>query len=712
MSINFALHGFDPALAEAVVGGGAGDGDEDELTVIVRLSDLAKKHEGVKVITQFGDVATLRVQRKNLQELVESDYFSEIEVSRSFHEIGNTQSFTGMAGNNTVDHAGDGDNDEPVGSNASFHQRRPEGLNATGRGCIVAVLDWGVDIACPSFRHADGSTRLRAIWDQRGPSKPGQENRWGYGRILSAEDINQALEQNDPYKALQLDPADSDSKSKTDGKWQGSHGTHVMDIAAGNGRGGGMSGVAPDAELVFVHLSRTAKVLGHKNLGDSASVLEAIDFVFSIAGDRPCVINMSVGAHGGPHDGMTLVEQGIDQAVWLRDGCAVVNSGGNYFSAKAHSQGRLQTGEVKKLQFRVEKNDPTTSELEVYYENGDRFVASVIGPGQAASVRIKLGDDAPLIIAGLKVGHIYHRRRASGERHIDIFLRPNTPAGVWQLVLESEHSKDGRFHAWIERDSGKRPYFISEDIATTSTTGTLCNGKFSITVGAYDARQATRPMGRFSSSGPTRDGRIKPEVVAPGVAVYAAQSTPPGHRPGPRYTSKSGTSMAAPHVAGAIALMFEAAAMPLGITDTRALLFSSLDNGGSSQNHRLSADVHRMGYGYLDILAAEKIFSAWGKAARKRANDLIDSNNSAEVLERVNRGYGESVSTKPNEIRNRIETVALLMSDVEIVYENCQHSTMDTLVQHQQSESPGSVFSLSNRPAVICQTTADHSFAQ
>src|SRR6185503_21178004 len=99
---------------------------------------------------------------------------------------------------------------------------------------------------------------------------------------------------------------------------------------------------------VFVHLAGTADVLGRTNLGDSVTVLEALDFVFQTAGDRPCVVNMSVGAHGGPHDGSTLVEQGIDRAIWLKSGRAVVNSVGNYFSAGAHTQGRLsQDGEAE-----------------------------------------------------------------------------------------------------------------------------------------------------------------------------------------------------------------------------------------------------------------------------------------------------------------------------------------------------------------------------
>jgi Subtilase family len=154
----------------------------------------------------------------------------------------------------------------------------------------------------------------------------------------------------------------------------GAHGTHVMDIAGGSGgRGEGMGGVAPEADLVFVHLARTTDVLGKGNLGDSASLLEALDFVFSVAGDRPCVVNLSVGAHGGSHDGTTLVEQGIDRAVWLQGGRAVVGSIGNYAVSGAHRHGRLRQGEEEALGLRIPVDDPTANELEVWYGWADRF---------------------------------------------------------------------------------------------------------------------------------------------------------------------------------------------------------------------------------------------------------------------------------------------------------------------------------------------------
>src|SRR4029450_1218292 len=84
----------------------------------------------------------------------------------------------------------------------------------SGRGCIVAALDFGLGSAHPASRHRDGTTRLVSFWHQGAPYDPAHPNRFGYGREYSPEEIDAALRTDDPYHALGYHPA-------TSAQWRG-----------------------------------------------------------------------------------------------------------------------------------------------------------------------------------------------------------------------------------------------------------------------------------------------------------------------------------------------------------------------------------------------------------------------------------------------------------------------------------------------------------
>jgi endonuclease G len=115
-----------------------------------------------------------------------------------------------------------------------------------------------------------------------------------------------------------------------------------------------------------------------------------------------------------------------------------------------------------------------------------------------------------------------------------------------------------------------------------------------IAVGAVDPRIPVR-VGDFSSFGPTRDGREKPDLCAPGVAVHAAL-----HGSRDKVVALDGTSIAAPHVTGAVALLLskaKASGSPIPTaSQIRRLLI---------QNTRFKNTYwdRGQGYGVLDVKA-------------------------------------------------------------------------------------------------------------
>ncbi len=128
---------------------------------------------------------------------------------------------------------------------------------------------------------------------------------------------------------------------------------------------------------------------------------------------------------------------------------------------------------------------------------------------------------------------------------------------------------------------------------TYSTLGVPASAKNTIVVGASDDNDN---IASFSSWGPTDDGRIKPEVVAPGVNV---QSTYPGNT----YSTLDGTSMSTPAVSGVVALMIEAwmrhddYQVPLPSTIKALLCNSAVDLGTPGPDYAY-------GFGRVDAVEA------------------------------------------------------------------------------------------------------------
>jgi subtilisin family serine protease len=175
---------------------------------------------------------------------------------------------------------------------------------------------------------------------------------------------------------------------------------------------------------------------------------------------------------------------------------------------------------------------------------------------------------------------------ATGDKQVYIELNATTAAainGTWTFtftpivigaaggeidLFRTATSSGGSYNFAVGNQPG-------EEIINAIATGTQ-----SIAAGAYVTRQnwidcgsggasfgqpAVGNIATFSSPGPTRDGRIKPDVAGPGTAIasvrsgdtFASCATPDADLPGLKHTLNQGTSMSAPHVTGAVALLFQ-----------------------------------------------------------------------------------------------------------------------------------------------------------
>lgn len=559
---------MDPALKELIA-----RGHPDEwVEAIIRQNPQARAlPSAAKVMAEFSDIKTVRIRRRNIEAVWADPGTASVKAPRILQF------------------------ERPVvknrGSRDLFRPQETASrplIGNRGRGVVVGVVDWGLDFAHSAFRGTQGGSRVEAIWDQRGEASH-RSPRFGYGKVHYNEAINQALESPRPYEALGYHPGTSDIG-------MGAHGTHVTDIAAGTTRSDG-GGLAPESTIAFVHLA-SAPLSGLANLGDSVRLIEAIAFLDELAGDRPLVINLSVGRHGGPHTGETLVERAFDRFLENKRDRLIVQSAGNYHQSRAHAHGKLLPGSRRTLNWLINERDHTPNELEVWYSNRDDIDVIVKPPGAKTGFKVARGQSRALFDStGQEIGRLYHRAfdPNSPDHHFEAFLRPSAPSGAWSITLEGKRVEDGRFNAWIERDgSGARQSrFAQEDVSQRSTIGSICNGFLTVSVGAAEQGFFGIRPAPFASEGPTRDGRMKPDIGAPGMHIRAARSAPRwSHKAGSRTTTMSGASQASPFVAGAAAAMLSAQSRPLDIHEIRTKLFrliSPLDN--ETHATRLGAGV-------------------------------------------------------------------------------------------------------------------------
>jgi subtilisin family serine protease len=147
------------------------------------------------------------------------------------------------------------------------------------------------------------------------------------------------------------------------------------------------------------------------------------------------------------------------------------------------------------------------------------------------------------------------------------------------------------------------------NVTLSNTINDPGNAEFAITVGATHRDSPYRyGVSYFSSRGPTADGRLKPDLVAPGEAITSCaagqkfarivqfRGTPPQHGEA-FYISDSGTSMAAPHVSGAIAAFLSIRREFIGrALDVKQIFLKTATS--------LGRERYFEGHGLLDLMRA------------------------------------------------------------------------------------------------------------
>jgi subtilisin family serine protease len=430
-------------------------------------------------------------------------------------------------------------------------------IDERGDAALVGVIDGGIDILHDAFTNAARETRILAVWDQRDRSGPtpheldGDHFQPDYGSVYVHSDIETMRSGLRPTPGALRDP--------------GAHGTHVTSIATGRAVGPCPEGMAPEAGIVVVIPNMNQEAGDPASIGYSASHMDALHFLKAVSHGgnavltqaRPIAVNVSQGMNAGAHDGSSLLEAVFDSVTNKgRDpGCVIVKSAGNERGKAGHARVRAMAGSIVDVTwesggFRFQDY------LEVWYDAMDDLEFTLADPaGNASGVVSGAHPNETANLGGnvcrlaLTVLH-----KDNGDNRLTITILPQETAiqtGTWMLSITGARvgSREGIVDVWVERDRSRAVRFNSqEENVTLSVPGTADTV---ITVGACGSQLPVR-IAPFSSFGRTRKDGPKPDICAPGIDITAAAaggSTPDAARP------DSGTSMAAPHVTGALALV-------------------------------------------------------------------------------------------------------------------------------------------------------------
>ncbi len=510
-----------------------------------------------------------------------------------------------------------------TGSPAEDWQRLPppEGSQG-GAGVIIGIIDVeGFDFAHPDFLDAAGNTRFLSIWDQGGESHAPPKD-FAYGAEITQEMMNAAIQAaQGGLPATRLEPQ---SQMVT-----GAHGTHVASIAAGN------RGVCPQAYIAAVLVALPEEDTDRRvSFYDSSRITHAVEYLLNLAREarRPIAINISLGTNGHAHDGSSVSSRWIDYAM-TTPGRAVCVAAGNAGQEKAaapgdrgwvmgriHTSGQVAQNASLDIEWVVVGDglaDLSENEMELWYNAQDHFGVQ-IKPPDSDWTEIVMPNEfiENRRLPSRTVLSIFNElySPANGANHIACYLSPfysktrtvGIRPGVWRVRLHGVDVRDGGFHAWIERDDPQRlgrlgrveawsfPSFLSEtsnvDLSSISSLG--C-GHNVIAVANYD--QNAGGIHITSSQGPTRDGRSKPDVAAPGTQILAAN----GFSVEGNWLRMTGTSMASPFAAGVAGLML--AAEP---SLTSAQIGSILSRTARPPANAPFGWQNTSGYGVIDPAAA------------------------------------------------------------------------------------------------------------
>ncbi|MDO5156049.1 MAG: S8 family peptidase [Eubacteriales bacterium] len=431
--------------------------------------------------------------------------------------------------------------------------QNPSYLGLDGAGTIVGIIDTGIMYDNALFLDANGKSRIGVIWDQSIPAKGSREEQtWSllpvYGSVYFKEEIDRALQTENPYDVVPT-------------RDENGHGTFMAGIATGGvDLDNDFTGIATGAEIAVVKLKEAKPYLReyfqiNQDVPAYAEsdVIYAVNYLVRYARQqrKPLSLLIGVGSSNGGHNGFTYLEIYLSRLL-ENVGFMVSAPAGNEGAERLHYYGEWSGDEENiEVEFNVDEgqsgltmefwgNAPTTFSVGLVSPRGDRI--EQIAPRFGKEEEITLSLSRTFVYVAYQLAEAY-----SGNELIFIRLVNPTP-GLWRLIVYAREENQKSFNIWMPLRQFLRPNTFFLQGSPNNTITVPGNAELVMTMTAYNHLNGS--IYAQASRGYNTRNQIKPNLTAPGVDI-----TGPGLRN--NYVRRTGTSVAAAHSAGMIAMFLQ-----------------------------------------------------------------------------------------------------------------------------------------------------------
>lgn len=480
-----------------------------------------------------------------------------------------------------------------------------------GNGVLIGIIDTGIDFNHPDFKDSFGNTRIKFLWDQVPTSGSTVPAPYNYGIEWTAAQINASVCTHNDLPNY-------------------GHGTHVSGIAAGNGLANGThEGCAPKADLVVVALDFNKS---------GPTIADAVSYIFSKAFvlGKPCVINASVGDYYGSHDGTDLEAKLIESMVKNVSGHVMVAAAGNAGAYKFHVKTQppvgdtsftwIQNGSNLKYWCYADTNQIKNVQISIGANRTNYFNLGNIGFKSYNYGLSSLKTDT-LKYNNNRIGIV--KTSASINTYGVYELYVQITADTTNLLWRIESKGNGLHHAWnfdfvdsplptVGQYSKITKYIMPDtmysivssfqcldDVITVANYVNL-NTYYDVNNTLQTTTEIAGGISATSSSGPTRDNKVKPDISATGSNVFSCialgmqasliSGAPQVVAQGSFHVQGGGTSAASPVVCGLAALYLQKYPNATSIQVRNAIINCAYSDAFTTS----TLPNYRWGYGKLN----------------------------------------------------------------------------------------------------------------